>query len=64
MNTTKSEQNQNDFELPRPVPRKLIRNITIKNPESKQSNTQVKIYDNQNKENDNLNEESIQGDES
>ena len=33
MNTEESKQNQNEFELPTSVPRKLIRNATITIPE-------------------------------
>ena len=43
-------------ELPTPVLRKSIRNTTVTIPESKQSKTQVGIYDNHNRENYNLNE--------
>ena len=51
------------FELPTPVPRKLIRNATITILENRQKNTQVEIYDNRNRGNYNLSDENIQGDE-
>ena len=58
-----SEQNQNNFKGPKPVPRKFIRSATITNPESKQDSTEVWGRNNQGRENYKLKEEIILGDE-
>ena len=58
-----SEEEQNTLKLPTPAPRKLIRNTLITTTENKQNETQAERYNNQSRENNNLNDEDIQDNE-
>ena len=58
-----SEEDQSTLKLPTPALRKFIRNTLITTTENKQNETQAERYNNQSRENNNLNDEDIQDDE-